>query len=152
VGGVVEVDEIRIGSSWEAVTAVGYGAGCLGTAIGRNGRAALGATFDVRLQGASPSQPAFLGLGASRTQWGALPLPFDLTAAGAPGCSVLAAFTTTASLATSASGTAAFSLAVPNQPTLLGRVLYLQWASVDAARTNRLPLAFSNAMEIVLER
>jgi len=152
VGGTVEVDEIRIGPTWESVTRLGYGSGCLGTSIGRSGRPGLGETFDVILSDASPSQLAFLNLGASRTVWRGLPLPLDLTAAGAPGCSVLASFDVTLSTTIDATGVASVSLPLPSSSSLIGQLLYLQWASVDAARTNPLPLAFSDAMELVFEK
>ena len=40
---------------------------------------------------------------------------------------------------------------MPAAPALVGRRLYLQWVSVDAAQTHPLGLAFSNAMEVAFE-
>ena len=149
--GSVEVDELRIGQTWESVTSLGYGTGCLGTSIGRSGRPATGISFAAHLNGASPSRPAFLILGRSRDLWGALSLPFELSSIGAPGCSVLASIDLTLSAATDPTGSATTNLTIPNLPSLLGAVMYLQWASIDAVGTNPLPLAFSNAMEAVIE-
>jgi hypothetical protein len=152
-GSLIEVDEIRVGRTWESVTAAGYGEGCLGASIGRSNRPAIGSSdFTVRLQGGSANQPAFLALGGSRSRWGALALPFELTPLGAPGCRVLASFDATLPAATGGTGTASLTLPVPAQPSLLGQVLYLQWAAVDAARTNRLGLAFSDGLEAAIER
>jgi len=152
-GARVGVDEIRLGKTWESVTSLGYGTGCLGAVIGKSNRPAIGSSdFAVELNGASPGQSAFSSIGGSRTLWGALPLPFDLTAAGAPGCSVLASFDLTVPTVTDGAGLASITLPVPNQTALVGRAMYAQWASVDAAGTNPLPLAFSNAMEIAFEQ
>ena len=151
-GASVDVDEIRIGWSWESVTSLGYGKGCLGAAIGKSNRLQIGSTdFAVKLSGASPNQAAFLALGGSRTVWGAALLPFDLTAAGAPGCQMLASFDSTLPTMTNGSGTASITLPAPNVPALIGRFLFLQWASVDANMTNPLPLAFSNGLEAPFE-
>lgn len=150
--GTVEIDEIRLGSTWASVTRLGYGSPCLGTSIGRNGRPAPGTTLDVLLRDASPVQSAYLALGASRIFWSGLLLPFDLTAIGAPGCSVLASFDLTVPAVTDAAGMASIPLAIPNLSSLVGSSLYLQWASVDANLTNRLPLAFSDGMELLFEK
>ena len=152
-GTLVEVDEIRMGTTWESVTSLGYGAGCLGTTIDKANRLALASgDFDVKLVGASPNQSAFLCIGRSRTAWGAMSLPLDMTPLGAPGCSVLASIDTNVPTMTDGSGLANVTLPVPNQGSLVGSALYLQWASLDASLTNPLPLAFSDAMEAVFER
>ena len=151
-GGTVEVDEIRFGATWDSVTRIGYGSACLGTWITRSGRAAAGSSLDVLLRGASPNASAFLAFGGSRTSWRGLPLPLDLGAAGAPGCSVLASFDLTVPAVTDPAGAASVSLAIPNLSSLAGTKLYLQWASADASRTHPLPLAFSDGMELLFER
>lgn len=151
-GSLVEVDELRLGKTWESVTRVGYGSGCLGASIGRSNSPVVGSNnFAVHLTGASNNQSAFLSFGGSRTTWSSLPLPFDLAAIGAPGCSVLASFDAALLTATGGSGAATITLPVPAEPALVGETVYLQWASIDALRTNRLALAFSDAMEVTFE-
>jgi hypothetical protein len=110
-GAAVDVDELRMGWSWESVTSLGYGKGCLGSKIGKANRPAIGSNdFSVKLSGASPNQAAFLAIGGSRVVWAGLPLPFDLTAIGAPGCRVLASFDATLPTATAATGAASITL------------------------------------------
>ena len=151
-GSLVEVDELRIGKTWESVTSLGYGAGCLGARIGKANRPAIGSTdFVSTVDNVSANVPAFLILGGSRTIWGVNPLPFDLTLLGATNCDLLASMDVTVPTVTDGSGQAALTLPVPAQGSLAGRVVYAQWASVDSAGRNTLPLAFSNAMELVFE-
>ena len=80
-------------------------------------------------------------LGTSVTKWGAIPLPLDLTPAGAPGCAimtdVLFLFPTPI-----AASTATVTLPLPNIPGLEGLVLNTQFMVVDAA-ANNMGLAFS---------
>ena len=152
-GTAVEIDELRMGSTWESVTSLGYGDGCLGLTIDKANTPAIGSSdFEVKLIGASMSQPAFLCVGRSRSIWGAMTLPLDLALLGAPGCEVLASIDTTVATATTLTGEASITLPVPNQSSLVGSALYLQWAAMDAGLRNPLPLAFSDAMEVVFER
>src|SRR5687767_9447557 len=72
-----------------------YGAGCLGATrrrpeLGFADVPTLGQNTVISLASGTPSGNAFLSLGASDTNWGALALPFDLTPFGASTCSVLA--------------------------------------------------------------
>ena len=71
--------------------------------------------------------------GFSNTQWSIGPLPFPLGAiypqAGA-GCNLLVSPDTSVVLG-AVGNTAAYSLALPNDPTLLGIVLFEQLAQLD---------------------
>ena len=151
-GSLVEIDELRIGKTWESVTSLGYGTGCLGTRIAKSNRPAIGSSdFTPAVYNASPAVPAFLIIGDSRMIWGGTLLPFDLSAIGATNCHLLASLLVSVPTVTDASGQASLALPVPSLGSLVGRPIYMQWASVDAAATNTLPLAFSNAMEVVFE-
>lgn len=151
-GASIELDEIRMGSTWESVTSLGYGSGCLGVTIDKTNRPAIGSTdFDVKVVGASPATSALLCLGGSRTQWGAMSLPLDLKPFGAPTCSMLTSIDASVAALTDGAGNARITLPVPNQTSLVGTALHTQWISMDATTTNPLALAFSNAMEVVFE-
>jgi hypothetical protein len=102
----------------------------------------LGNQFPVRLTQARPSSAALLFLGASRTAWGPLPLPFDLTGLGAPGCSLLASGELLQGVAINASGTGSFSYDIPNNLYLLRVRFYNQFLVVDPA--NKLGIVASN--------
>ena len=97
----------------------------------------------VDLAGARPSSAALHFLGVSKTQWGALPLPLDLTFAGAPGCSLHASLELVLAAATDASGKASVAFAVPPNAALLCLSFYNQFAVFDPA-ANALGLSFTN--------
>ena len=149
---IMEVDEIRIGSTWEAVTSLGYGAGCLGNVIDKLNRPAIGSTdYEVHLDGAEASVAAFLSLGVSRSMWGITQLPLDLGLIGATGCSVLASREATVPTTTNSNGFASQRLPIPNIPSLVDQTIFTQWASLAPNSPNAFKLAFSDAMEILIE-
>lgn len=150
----IEIDEIRFGNTWESVTRVSYGQGCLGNAIGRSERPALNSSnYQIHLTGAEPNQAAFLTLGGSNALWSTIPLPLDLSVIGAQGCSVLASRELTISgLATDPTGATSFALAIPNVVALVDQTLFAQWTTLAPNSPNNLKLAFSDAMEVLIER
>src|SRR5262249_30711959 len=82
-GSTFEIDEIRVGTTWQSVTRVGYGAGCFSHHIGVTNRPVLGASnFSIDLHGARPISNALLLLGLS-------PLDLQLGGIGVPSCSLL---------------------------------------------------------------
>lgn len=112
-----------------------YGNGCSSSAgpmvSGLKEVPRIGATLNYTLYQAPAGASALFLLGTSASQWGAIPLPFDLTAAGAPGCSLdTSIFLATFALA-NASGAGTTALAVPSDRNLLGASLYSQWLVVD---------------------
>ena len=107
------------------------------------GEPVLANTFSVDVSQARPNAPALLLIGASNQSWNGIPLPLPLAAAGAPGCSLLAAGDTIVAVATDGSGRAAFTFAVPPDPTLLGARLFNQYAVFDPG---------ANAMGLVWTR
>ena len=79
---------------------------------------------------------AFLLVGASASLWGGtLPLPYDLTTLGAPGCQLVVdpALVAAGTTVPMASGRVQFLVAPIGDPTLVGQTLYTQVAFVDAA-------------------
>jgi hypothetical protein len=139
------LDRVAVTSDYQA-----FGAGCRGTGGGNGipvlsntGRPVINTTFSVDLAQAAPSTVAVLALGVSNSQWGTLPLPLDLTAAGAPGCNLLCSIEASGGVATSNAGTASAPFPLPNSVTLVGVRFYNQWLVVDKT-ANRLGIAFSN--------
>ncbi|MFQ5506781.1 MAG: hypothetical protein ACE5F1_18580, partial [Planctomycetota bacterium] len=111
--------------------------------LSNTGLPVLGRSFSVDLSRALGRTPAILVLGGSKAKWGAFQLPLDLTAAGAPGCRLLASYDIPLGTLTSIAGTASFMLPVPGDTRFLGRQLHNQWVVVDPL-VNALGLAFSD--------
>jgi hypothetical protein len=103
----------------------------------------IGDTFRVRLAQARPSSPAMLFLGFSDANWQGIPLPFELTPLGAPGCSLLTSIEHAQPVATNALGAASFSYALPNNIYLLGERFYNQYLVADRT-VNALGVVMSN--------
>jgi hypothetical protein len=88
----------------------------------------------VKLQGTGlrVGQPAaFLLVGFSNTSWNSVPLPFDMTAVGLTGCPLLVSVDLLEVAAISGSGTASWSVALPNDKALLGGKVYGQILALD---------------------
>jgi hypothetical protein len=101
-----------------------FGAACGGVPlwIGSSGLPRLGhATFRIELRQAWASTPTILAAGFS-DQLGGL-LPFRLPS----GCDLLVAPDFNTFLTTDAAGFAAQTVPIPNQPSLIGVVLFAQW-------------------------
>ena len=143
---IVDLDEIRVGTTWDSVTSLTFGKGCHGASIGQAGFPKTGSTScAVTLSGGAPSKPAFLFLGLNKDKLGGLPLPLDLGSLGAPGCSLyLAPFQGFAATA-GTGGAASFPVSIPNNPFLVGATLYWQWTSYDT-KANALQLRFSDGL------
>ena len=120
---------------------------CVGSgafpALAATGTPQLGGSYSVDLSGAAPGTVAVLFTGTSNTSWLGIPLPLDLTVAGAPGCFLLASGTLITSTATNGNGQASQLLALPQDPTLCGAQLFQQWLVFDPI-ANTLGFAFSN--------
>jgi hypothetical protein len=123
-----------------------YGSGCPGAAppaLGNQGLPQLGQNFSLLAKGARANSLAMLFTGFSNSNWSGLPLPFDLTGLGAPGCSLLAPGSVIQVTNTDAVGSASQSLGVPNDQSLCGAHAYHQWVILDV-NANMLGFAFSN--------
>jgi hypothetical protein len=104
----------------------------------------IGQPITVKLSAARKLSAAICPLGTSNTLWGALPLPFDMTVVGAPGCFLRASLDgLIIGGATDANGNAQFTLPIPNAIGLSGVVFYNQWIVFDAP-ANTLGLVLTN--------
>ena len=117
--------------------------------LSNTGIPTVGKSYVVTAQGASPTMPAILTLGASKTQWGPFTLPFDLTSVGASGCSILCSVDVTGAGQTDGKGSVNFNIPVPNQPTLTGVQFHHQIWVFDAT-VNKLGIAFSQGGTVTL--
>jgi hypothetical protein len=116
-----------------------YGAGCVGS-IGAPGLALLAPSTPVvgtamNLQVSNVPGifvPALGAMGVSRSSWLGLPLPFDLTPAGIPGCLLHQSADVTIALgAPNGTGLVPWPIAIPNNPLLLGSELYFQALTIE---------------------
>ena len=119
---------------------VPYGAGCPGQGnvvpeAGALGNPLVGTLgFAWLLTHARPQEPVLLMLGYSRTSWGGVPLPLDLTSAGAPGCFLHTnpiLFFTAATSGGPGNGTATVPFPIPGITAYRGIQLTSQWLVVD---------------------
>lgn len=127
------------------------GAGCPGTggipSEHPAGSPAIGSSFTLSLTYARPSSSAFLLLGASNTTWLGIPLPASLP--GAPGCFLRVSGDVLVGVPTGATGTASFTLALPNNGGLVGAAVFSQFLVLDPP-INNLDLVTSNSLRIVI--
>ena len=115
-----------------------YGQTCGGTLTGSYAAPFLNQT----LAGVAPNSLAILALGYDNRSYFSVPLPLDLTGAGAPGCALYMAPVLFVTAPTSASGTARFALDVSSLP--LSAVIHSQALVPDTS--NALGLVFSNGL------
>jgi len=115
--------------------------------IGNVGFPTPGLSFDVTVDNALPFLPVTLYLGFSNTSWNRPPnivLPFDMTGIGAPGNTLYVAGNFLFSGTADAAGSASLTMNVPNDPTLVGRDIYVQWYCTDLV-VNPRGVTMSNA-------
>ena len=132
-------------------TYTSFGTGCAGS-VGVPVLAAttghlprLGSKFDLELTGlpAGAFTRAFGMVGASNTTWLGGNLPFDLRAAGMPGCNLLVSMDILHNLSI-VSGKATWSFQIPTDPTVAGGQFYLQGLVFEPG-INQLGAIVSNA-------
>jgi hypothetical protein len=126
-----------------------FGQGCAGSAgtplLGARSLPWLGETMTLTVQSVPQGAAVFVTLGFSRTSWLGIPLPLDLTPAGAPGCRLNTSLALLLA-APSQGGVATLQLPLPADPALLGGQFFDQ-ALVFDPPANALGLAFSNGGE-----
>ena len=88
-------------------------------------------------------------LGFSATSFGALPLPLDLTAAGAKDCRLYTSLDVLSVTARSSGGVARAKLAIPNDASLKHLRFYTQWINIDQA-ANAFGMSFTEATAITI--
>ncbi len=109
----------------------------------------IGGSYQLQLRQAKAGSAALLFLGFSNKNWGAIPLPLDLSAAGAAGCSLLTEPSLILTGATDSKGLASFPLGVPRQKALIQLGLYHQVAVLDPT-ANKLGLAWTAGLHGVV--
>lgn len=108
--------------------------------IGNVGTPVIGNSFDVTLTNGIPFSSAILFMGLNDTSWNRPPvvaLPFDMVAIGAPGNILYAPGEFQFPVGTDISGSASFTINVPNNPAFIGQDLYLQWFCIDSLANPR---------------
>ncbi|MBK8974729.1 MAG: hypothetical protein IPM29_02275 [Planctomycetes bacterium] len=132
-----------------------FGLGCIGSTgstpqIGATGLPRLGQSLTLTLDGALPRAQTWLCLGFSDTLWaGAIPLPHELLAQGAPGCFVLVDLMVVSAVRADGRGSASLAISMPTHPALVGYGFYAQWLAADAS-ANGLGLVTSDAAVVTL--
>ena len=97
--------------------------------LGNTGLPELGTSYALTLSDGLASSIAVLASGFSNTAHAGVPLPAPLP--GAPGCDLLVSPEALDAVLTDAAGAATASIAVPNDPTLVGLAVFHQWAVLD---------------------
>ena len=128
-------------------SAVPFGVGCLGSinqppALESPRRPWLGELFVSTITKVPPAAAAVALFGLSNTQWGSLPLPFDLRPIGMPGCYVYQSNNLSIPFLAGV-----VAIGVPNSPELIGNMLHEQAVVVDPG-ANLLGLTTSNALTL----
>ncbi len=111
----------------------GYGAAPL--LFGSGPVPTVNKSFSVDLYKAATAAPCALFIGATKRN-------LDLTGLGAPYCTMLTSSDITLGLRSSATGTAKFKVAVPNNSYLANKSIYFQWVVIDK-RANNLGIGMS---------
>jgi hypothetical protein len=112
-----------------------YSVNCCGQGavpvLSATGRPRLGGSFNINLTKAPPTALALLFTGFSNTNWLGIPLPLDLTVAGAPGCNLLAPGTMIGVTVASTNGDGTLPFGIPADASLHAAHFYQQWLVQD---------------------
>lgn len=132
-----------------------YGAGCPGSAGNLSLDTApwslpwLGDAFAVELGNLPLGSFPLMMTGFSDTAWAGGALPWNLAAAGMPGCWLLVSADATDAIA-AAGQMATSTLLLPRIPALAGATIYFQGAALVAGGPNGFGAAFSNGISATL--
>jgi hypothetical protein len=112
-----------------------------------NGAAEIGQTLRIELHGASRLKVYGLVLGLSESNWGPIPLPFDIPLW--PGCTMYASYDLLlAAGSTGSAGSVTRSLQVPNSTGLLGVRFYNQFWVLE--NSSPLEMSWSNGGRVTI--
>ena len=148
----IELDALRMGTSWSSVVRAAYGQGCMSAQISASGRPALGSSIDLQLTGGAPSSLCGLVLGTSASSSAFGPLPLDLALVGGPaGCFLLNSNDGMQATLADPAGNATLPLPLPSSASLYGLEAYAQWLSLDPAAAAALPVRMSDGYQVLIE-
>lgn len=109
-----------------------------------------GRSFFLSVRDAKPVAATLLMLGTFETgSWAGIPIPYDLTSIGAPGCSLSLDPVYIAAKNADATGLASYGFSLPSYPWFLGQTIRFQGAALDAA-ANPLGLVSSQPGKVVV--
>ncbi len=118
---------------------VTFGAGCKGMGVApwivATNPPEYGGSFELQAITSTVNGAAVLFVGASKTTWSGLPLPFDMGVLGATGCNLLASGEWQLPLKTNIVGVAQWKVTIPNDPNLFGVIFFNQWLVADTGNT-----------------
>ncbi len=128
------------------ITHIGSGCGTGPLSVGvTTGTPRIGQSFTLRGTGADPAATASLGV-----MWlGFQRLDRELTAIGAPGCTLLCTIEIDFGVAWSNGSTAAVSIPVPNDPALAGGHVFVQAVHADPG-ANAVGVVLSDALNLAV--
>ncbi len=106
-------------------------------------------SFAIGIANAAPNAPSLGFVGFSRTHYGNVPLPLDLTAIGMPKCALQTDIAVVLNLATDAQGKATLIGGVPTDPALVGIHVTAQFAIQDSA-ANPAGISTTEGVELVV--
>ena len=112
-------------------------------ALSNSGVPELGKVFRLNIAQAKTSTAAVLIFGLSKSSWGAIKLPLNLSFLGAKDCNLLCSYDLTFVTATNTAGNGGISFGVPNVASMRGKIFHNQYFVIDKA-ANGLGLAFTN--------
>ncbi|MEZ5988407.1 MAG: hypothetical protein R3F30_04665 [Planctomycetota bacterium] len=136
----------------EPAVVAGYGLGCaasgaaMPTTMGDDIPYLGNKGFGLTLRNGKASSAAVCFIGGSMTQFGPIPLPFDLTPLGWAGCRLYTDILLAIPAPIATTGECALPLPVPNDSSLNGAAINHQWAYIDGTR-----LYFTNAGMMYLQ-
>jgi len=139
---------------WDASRALMWRTLCAGTGgappvAGTIGEPVINTPFTLTLRQALASAPAVVIVGISKTQGFGTKLPWELTLAGAAGCSLLVSGEILVPVKVDASGGFDMPFILPNDKNAIGLTVYTQFAVQDQ-QANFLGWAFSNALTLTV--
>ncbi len=152
IDSLIELDELRVGTTWEAATHGHFGSNCHGAQIDSSGLPTVGSTtFGVGLTGAPNGASTFMIIGINKDVWGTSNLPLNLGFMGAATCSMNVAPIFYFGGATSGTGTSSFPVIIPNDTTLVGASVFAQWA-IDGKGIPTSSLVTTSGLQITVLR
>jgi hypothetical protein len=142
-GTVATTSGLRMRVEFGCANANQHGSSCGTLESAHSGSSALGSTFNFNVSGATPNFVAFLGLGENNS----FPYPLALTNFGWTNCNAFSQSITTIGVNTNGSGSASYSIGVPNNTALTGYKVFGQWVGIDTSEPG--DLTFSGLTRMI---